>query len=93
MSLALVTALASAAPSTVVSGFSLTWTELGFGATVLGAAVATILVLLVLTRIAAFVLPRLIQALVVIGSLILVSGVLGAALILLHGLFQAFQTG
>jgi hypothetical protein len=86
-------ALASAPSPTAVSGFPLTWAELGFGATVLGAVVVTVLILLVLTRIAAVVLPRLIQALVVIGSFILMSGVLGAALILLHGLFQAFQTG
>lgn len=93
MSLSFTTALASAAPSTAASGFPLTWAELGFGATVLGAVVVTVLILLVLTRIAAAVLPRLIQTLMVIGSLILVSGVLGAAFILLHGLFQAFQTG
>jgi hypothetical protein len=93
MSLSFATALASAAPSTAISGFPLTWAELGFGATVLGAVVVTALILLVLTRVAAVVLPRLIQALVVIGSFILVSGVLGAAIILLHGMFQAFRTG
>jgi hypothetical protein len=51
--------------------------------------IVTAVAVLLLIRLAAAILPGLVQALVVIGSLILVAGMLGGFIVLLQNLYQA----
>jgi uncharacterized membrane protein len=77
-------ASASVTSAATSAGFS-------FGGTVIFAAILAILFLLALVRVAAAVLPRLVQALLVLGSAILVAGVLGSVLLLLQNAYQAVR--
>lgn len=65
-----------------------TSTGLGFGTTVvLGIALAVVAVI-AFVQIAHAVLPRLIQGLIVVGSVVLVAGVVGSVVVLIRSLYQ-----
>jgi hypothetical protein len=64
---------------------------LGFGATLAIVAVVAVVAFLIFVRIAAAVLPRLIQGLVVLGSMILVAGVLGSVFVLLQSIYDVIR--
>lgn len=88
----LASSLAPSTPSPAASVTS-TATSTGFGlsTTVVVAGIIAILFLVGLVRLAAAVLPRLVQAFVILGSAILVVGVLGSVLLLLQNAYQAVR--
>jgi predicted tellurium resistance membrane protein TerC len=71
------------------AGWGVTPLGFGFGTTVVVVLLATVILVGGL-RIAAAVLPRLVQALVALGSAILAVAVLASVIVLLQALYHAF---
>jgi hypothetical protein len=64
---------------------------LSFGTTVVVAAIAGTLILVGLVRILAAVMPRLVQALVVVGSMVLAAGVVSTVVVLIDSLYEVVR--